>query len=51
MYTCTPQTHIEEYKGWGTVADGPQGPRTKITQLGINIKVITIFANIKKITR
>ena len=60
MCTCTPQTHIEEYKGRGaTVASdvtGHRGPKNaiKLTYLGINIKVITsfttVFTNIKKIT-
>ena len=51
MCTCTPQTHIEEYKGRGaTVASDVTGHRAlknaiKITHLGINIKVITSFTN------
>ena len=31
MCTCTPQTHIEEYKGWGTTVasdvTGHRGPK------------------------
>ena len=51
MCTCTPQTHIVEYKGGGApVAQdvtSRKGPKNaiKITHLGINIKVITCFTN------
>ena len=51
MCTCTPQTHIVEYKGRGAPCGPrcyqPQGPKntTKITHLGINRIVITSFTN------
>ena len=51
MCTCTPQTHIVEYKGGGapvaqdvTSHKGPKNT-TKITYLGINRIVITCFTN------
>ena len=51
MCTCTPQTHIVEYKGGGAPVAARcyqlQGPKntTKITHLGINMIVITCFTN------
>ena len=51
MCTCTPQTHIVEYKGRGApVAQDVTSHRAlkiqqKITHLGINRIVITCFTN------